>query len=159
MVRNDGDAVLETLHAQQRAHHQGCWVCDPRHPLGLAIDFRPDGVDAVAGTFECTARYRSYDGILHGGVVTALLDGAMTACLMARGDAAVTADLRVRFRRSVEIGRPVRVRAWYESTRKGIHTVSADLRQDGVVCATAIAKFMPPSASRDVTRSRPPSED
>ena len=139
------DEVLETLRAQQSAAHRGCWVCDPRNPLGLAIDFRPDGDDAVVGTFACGARFRSYEGIVHGGVITSLLDGAMTNCLMAHGHKAVTADLQVRFRRSVAIGRPAVVRARHVSTRRGLHTVTADLHQDDVVCATASARFMAPS--------------
>jgi acyl-coenzyme A thioesterase PaaI-like protein len=36
--------------------------------------------------------------MLHGGVISSILDGTMTNCLFAHGTVAVTAELRVRFR-------------------------------------------------------------
>ena len=124
------------------SRHPHCWVCAPANQDGLAVDFRPDGAGAVEGSFPCGQRYAGYSGLLHGGVVSALLDGAMTNCLLARGFSGVTADLQVRFLHPVIIGKPVTVRGWLERTRGRIQILGADLQQDGRVLATAVGKFL-----------------
>lgn len=151
---NEAKSEVQALHALQMYQadlHQGCWVCDAHNPLGLAVDFRPDGNDAVVGIFDCAERYRSYSGTLHGGVVASLLDGAMTTSLMTCGVVAMTADLSVRYRQPVRIGIPAEIRARRTEQKKQIQIVSAELRQNGVVCATATARFLPsPSATGSV---------
>ena len=122
--------------------HRRCWVCGVENDHGLHVDFRPDDDGGVRATFPCPERYAGYDGRLHGGVISSLLDGAMTRCLMAHGEVAVTADLRVRFRRAVRIGRPAELHARVRDSRRGVHRVVAELSQDGQVCAHALGRFL-----------------
>jgi acyl-coenzyme A thioesterase PaaI-like protein len=75
-------------------------------------------------------------------VISALLDGAMTNCLLASGTPGVTADLRVRFLHPVLIGKPVTVRAWLDRSRGPLSVLGAELRQDGAILATAVGKFL-----------------
>jgi uncharacterized protein (TIGR00369 family) len=106
------------------------------------VDFTEDGDGGVEGSFACDEEFAGYPGCVHGGVVSSLLDGAMTNCLLARGCVAVTADLRIRFRQPVATGRPATVRAWLDRSRRRVHVVGAELRQGGKVRATAVGKFM-----------------
>ena len=66
----------------------------------------------------------------------------MTNCLMARGVVAVTADLRIRFRKPVDAGARATVRARLLESRHGLHVVEAELEQDGEVRATASGRFL-----------------
>ena len=54
----------------------------------------PDG--SVTSEFLSDAMYQGYSDVLHGGVVAAVLDGAMTNCLFAHNVVAVPAELRQR---------------------------------------------------------------
>ncbi len=122
--------------------HSHCWVCSAANENGLAVDFQEDGTGAVEGSFSCDEKFTGYPGLLHGGVTSALLDGAMTNCLMARGTPGLTADIRVRFLRPVLIGKPVTVRAWLDRSRGPLSILGAALQQDGEILATAVGKFL-----------------
>jgi uncharacterized protein (TIGR00369 family) len=48
--------------------------------------------------------HQGYDGVVHGGILAALLDDAMANCLWLRGIAAVTAKMALRYRQPVRVG-------------------------------------------------------
>ena len=87
-------------HTRQEAH-PFCFVCSASNPMGLALRYTaaPDG--SVSATFLGNPALEGYAGLLHGGVVAALADGAMTNCLFAQGIQALTAALHVRYRSPV----------------------------------------------------------
>lgn len=89
------------LRTTQHQEHAACFLCGATNPAGfkLAFELQPDGT--VRASVPCPRMFQSYEGTLHGGVVAALLDSAMTNCLFARGVAAVTARLDVRYRHPV----------------------------------------------------------
>ena len=122
--------------------HPHCWVCSPDNDQGLSIKFRDDSIGGVEGTFACDEAFTGYAGYLHGGVISSLLDGAMTNCLLSRGLIAVTADLQVRFHHPVQIGCSATIRAWLKNSRSLVYILGAELLQNGVVCATAVGKFL-----------------
>ncbi len=122
--------------------HPHCWVCSPDNGHGLGVEFRDDSMGGVEGVFPCDEAFTGYAGLLHGGVISSLLDGAMTNCLLSRGLIAVTADLQVRFHHPVQIGLTATIRAWLKDTRSLVYILGAELLQNGVVCATAVGKFM-----------------
>ena len=128
--------------ATRSRRHPDCWVCAPNHERGLAIRFEADETGTVEGTFPCNGEFMGYPDYLHGGIASALLDGAMTNCLMARGTPGLTARLEVRYLKPVLIGKPVAVKGWWEKSRGPLHMLGAELRQDGEVLATAAGRFM-----------------
>lgn len=129
------------LDTQRRKHHPGCVVCWDRHPIGLKVAFRATGEHTVDGLFPCGTSFEGYRGILHGGVASGLMDGAMASCLLAKGVEAYTVDLRVRYRKAVAIGVPVTVRGEWLRNEGPLHLLQASLEQGGLRCATARAKF------------------
>jgi len=134
--------VLDNYAATRARRHPDCWVCAPLHDHGLAVQFETGAEGVVTGVFPCQEEFPGYPGFLHGGVTSALLDGAMTNCLMARGTPGLTARLEVRFLKPVLIGRPVTVRGWWQKTHGSLHMLAADLSQDGKVLVTAAGRFM-----------------
>ena len=75
-------------------------------------------------------------------MIASLLDGAMTNCLFARGRAAMTGELKVRYREPVIIGEEVLIRAWISRSHPPLHLLEAELKQQGCIKATASAKFI-----------------
>ena len=134
-----GQATLESLCATE---HSECLMCGPANPLGLKLRFRvqPDG--SVLAMFPCQEAFRSYPETLHGGVISALLDAAMTNALFSRGVAAVTAELAVRFLAPVALNRGAVVRALVERDAHPLFYVRAELEQDRTLMARATAKFL-----------------
>lgn len=89
----------------------GCFGCSPDNGRGLGLVFeRRDGIVEARTTLG--ESFAGYDGLVHGGIVSTLLDEAMGwAILELAGRYAVTRSLAVDFRRPVFIDRPLRVHA------------------------------------------------
>ena len=118
-------------------------MCGAGNPHGLGLVFTPssDG-GGVEARFDCAESAEGYTGLVHGGVVSMLMDAAMAQCLFHLGHVAHTGELKIRFRHPVAVGHEARVRAWLERSRGRVHVLGADLRQDGIVKAVATAKFL-----------------
>ena len=122
--------------------HPACFICAPSHPGGLRLLFTPRSDGSVAAEFGCDSTYEGYPGVVHGGVVASLLDGAMTNCLFNLGHAAFTADLHVRFRHPLLTGQDAAVRAWLTRNAPPLFVLEALITQAGQVKATAVGKFL-----------------
>jgi acyl-coenzyme A thioesterase PaaI-like protein len=122
--------------------HPGCIVCSGSNARGLRLRFAATEGNVVKAEMDCDPSLEGYGGRLHGGVIAAALDGAMTHCLFALGRTAFTAELNVRFKLPVVTGRPATVRARLERDLGPLYVLAAELAQDGVVKATATAKFL-----------------
>lgn len=129
------------LVAIQRQEHPDCIICGRNGALGLHVDFKahPDG--SVQASFPVNGKLVGYKGLLHGGVISLLLDSAMTNCLFARGISAVTGGLSIRFRRAVTSRRPVDLKAWVKTSHPPLHLLEAELSQDGEVSVRASGRF------------------
>jgi acyl-coenzyme A thioesterase PaaI-like protein len=99
--------------------------------MGLALrnSVQPDG--SVVATFPGNCALEGYSGVLDGGVIAALPDGAMTHCLFARRLPALTVELKVRYHESVQGAEVVFVRAWLEDDSHGLYPLRSELRQGG----------------------------
>jgi len=122
--------------------HPRCVVCGGTNARGLRLRYSPGEGDGVEAELDCDGSLEGYGGRVHGGVIAAALDGAMTHCLFALGRTAVTAELNVRFKHPVATGRPATVRARLERDLAPLYLLQAELVQDGVVKAAASAKFL-----------------
>jgi uncharacterized protein (TIGR00369 family) len=122
--------------------HPGCVVCSGSNARGLRLRYARAEGDGVEAEMDCDRSLEGYGGRLHGGVIAAALDGAMTHCLFALGRTAVTAELNVRFRHPVATGRPATVRARLVRDLGPLYLLEAELVQDGIVKAAASAKFL-----------------
>ncbi len=124
------------------AHHASCIVCGSRNKQGMKLSFQtcPDG--SIEGRFPCRRLLQGYDGLLHGGVISAVLDSAMTNCLFAHGIVAVTGELTVRFLQPVLLPHEAVGQANIKESFPPLHCVEAILMQKGRIVARATARFM-----------------
>ncbi|HEV2249107.1 MAG TPA: PaaI family thioesterase [Candidatus Limnocylindria bacterium] len=83
-----------------------CFACGRLNPTGLQLDFDVSTNRATA-RYVGQRRHQGYDGTLHGGVVTALLDETMGWAIFHQGIWGVTAKLEVAFKRPVPVGEEV----------------------------------------------------
>ena len=87
-----------------------CFVCGERNPGGLRLTFEIDKEKRTLKTiFVGSPIYQGYDGILHGGIISALLDEAMAKLSYELGYEAVTASLEIRFKHPAPMLEPLHV--------------------------------------------------
>ncbi len=131
-----------SLAAVRAEAHPFCLVCSQSNPRGLGLEFALQTDGSVSTEYISHAALEGYSGLLHGGVIAAMLDGAMTNCLFARGLQAVTGELTVRYRYPIAVGEAITLRAWLDESMPPLHLLQAELQQAGCVKAAATAKFM-----------------
>jgi acyl-coenzyme A thioesterase PaaI-like protein len=120
-----------------------CFACGQDNPRGLRLAFQTNESGEMTAEWIPETEMEGYQGIVHGGIVSTVLDEAMAKVVDATGAEALTAELRVRFRQQVSSGGLVRVRGWIESRNKRMINAEAALTgADGVELAHAWAVFL-----------------
>ncbi len=122
--------------------HRQCLMCGSENPLSLGLTFRAGNDGIVHGSFQSHNGLQGYDGYIHGGVISALLDSVMTHCLFHRGVKAVTGELTIRFKFPVPCTAVLDLRAWVALAHAPLYYVEAELLYEQRVMARAKAKFM-----------------
>jgi uncharacterized protein (TIGR00369 family) len=141
----DAQTVLE---ATGKSAHAGCLFCGKQNPIGFKLTFHAREDGSVQAVFPCKCPLQSYPETLHGGVVSALLDSAMTNCLFSKGIVAVTAELTVRFLSPVRLDHPAEVTATVTRVRGPLCYLRAELTQGRTLTARAQATFMKKDRAR-----------
>jgi uncharacterized protein (TIGR00369 family) len=126
-----------------------CFACGRLNDAGLHLDFDV-ARDRAETTFTPTRRHEGYDGTVHGGMVSALLDETMGWAIFHQGIWGVTARMNVTFRRPVPVGEPLRVTGEVKRDRgRAIETHGVVARaSDGETLAEADAVFLVMPAQR-----------
>lgn len=119
-----------------------CFVCGPRNPAGLKLDFRFNG-RRIRTEFTPMKEHQGYLGILHGGILSALLDEAMVKLAIAMDSPAVTARMEVKLKKAVGIGEKVTVEAEVlKEHRRLIESYARAINGEGRVVACATGKLL-----------------
>ena len=131
-----------TLDSLVISEHNECLMCGPANSSGFRLRFRVISDGSVIAMFPCGDALRSYPETLHGGVISSLLDAAMTNALFAIGVTAVTAELTVRFIAPVRLNRGAVISARIEKDADPLFYMQAAIEQDGKVLVRGTAKFL-----------------
>jgi len=119
-----------------------CFVCGEENPRGLHITFQVEG-RRTSATWVTSAGWESYKGIIHGGIISSVLDEAMSKAIISGGYEAFTADLRIRFRKKLCSGEVVSVNGWIVSVEKRKILAEASISfEDGEEKAHAWGVFL-----------------
>ena len=122
--------------------HPNCVVCSSTNNKGLHLEFVSSNNGGVTATFWCDEAFEGYPGVLHGGVISSILDGAMGHCMFARGQAAVTAEMTIRFRHPVVTNQEAIVSARIARSSHPLFLLEAEILQAEQVKVTAKGKFL-----------------
>jgi len=92
--------------------------------------------------FFCNKKYQGYDGIMHGGMISSLIDSAMTKCLFGHGVKAYTVRLNIKYIKPVKINSKVTIIVNIMDNKSEIITLLyASLLQNGQKMVKADAGF------------------
>jgi acyl-coenzyme A thioesterase PaaI-like protein len=135
------ESVLSKVANIRNMVHPKCVVCSLANTKGLHLEFDIDENGCVKATFQCDGTFEGYPGVLHGGVISSILDGAMGNCMFARGRAAVTIEMTTRFRHPIVTYQEATVSARITRYSHPLYQLEAEIVQEGKVKATAKGKF------------------
>jgi uncharacterized protein (TIGR00369 family) len=132
-----------------------CFACGSDNPRGLQLKFTVDPDGSATASWVPGSEWEGSHGIVHGGIVSTLLDEAMAKAVAATGSRGMTADLQVRFRHYAVTGEQLKVRGWVVRQKARLVETEATLvAADGSERAHARAKFLivvkPPTDGRGV---------
>lgn len=119
-----------------------CFACGLENPAGLHLRFYDDGRAEVVAELNIGPEHQGYPGVVHGGVVAAILD-EMAGRTMMIGDPNrffMTAKLEIKYRQPVPVGAPLRAVGRRGKDRGRLATAQAEIQTPaGEVLAEAEA--------------------
>ncbi len=123
--------------------NQLCYVCGKKNSLGLAVDFEIDrNARASRALFKPAPLHQGYQGIVHGGILSALLDEAMAKLAFSLGFQAVTAELTVKFKAPAAPGDELVVSGRLTNESSRLIQAEARIERGPVVIAEATGKLL-----------------
>jgi len=119
-----------------------CFVCGEKNPSGLNLKFSlRDG--KILTEFTPQKIHQGYKDIVHGGIISALIDEAMVQAALKNGIPAITAEITIRFKRPLMVGEKTIVEATIEDIkRKTIETSARIKTMDNTLIAEGHAKLL-----------------
>jgi len=126
----------------KQTFHRNCLLCSEDNPRSMRLKFNSDGENRVVGKFSGKPSLQGYDGILHGGVIMALLDSAMTNCIFKKDTQALTASMSVKFVKSIPADATIFISAEIEKSNSSLFIVKSKIELNYELMASAEAKFL-----------------
>ncbi|MFH1453873.1 MAG: PaaI family thioesterase [Armatimonadota bacterium] len=80
-----------------------CFACGPDNPAGLKLKFNHDK-DSLTCSFTPLKIHQGFKDVVHGGIISTLLDEAMAYLCIGKGYYGVTGKLEVKFKKPALVG-------------------------------------------------------
>jgi uncharacterized protein (TIGR00369 family) len=125
------------------SNDQYCFICGPGNPVGLKATMMVDrDSHSAACTLVISPEYQGWKNMVHGGIVSALLDEVCAYAGMTMAETVVTGELKTRFHKPVPVGQEVTASAKVIRRERRIVLVEAQLTSEGTILASAEAKMV-----------------
>ena len=122
--------------------HRHCLMCGQDNPISFGLQFKKESEGCVSTRFTGNESMQGYDGIIHGGLLSALLDTAMAHCLLHENIEAMTGELNVRFLDPVACNSTMDITAWIDSSLPPLYHLRSQIRINNKIVCKAKGKFM-----------------
>lgn len=137
------------MKAIKQPSSRGCFLCGRENPVSLKMSwFNEPEEGRVRARVTVPDTHCSYPGVVHGGVVAALLDETGGRAVMVGGDfehLMVAVKLDVEFRRVTPSGTPIELVGWVVREHGSKAEVAAEIRlPDGTVSARSKGLLVKP---------------
>jgi uncharacterized protein (TIGR00369 family) len=119
-----------------------CFICGKANEQGLRLEWTTRE-NKTESKWLPKKSFQGWKGIVHGGILAALLDEAMTRLAWQIHGDAVTAEITVRFVSPARIDEPLLIQGDVEEARGRLIPAKSEIRtQDGRLIATAVGKVL-----------------
>jgi acyl-coenzyme A thioesterase PaaI-like protein len=143
--------VETPLNLREDVTPHNCFGCGRLNVHGLQLELMvdPEG-DGVVTRFVPPAHAEGYRGMVHGGIISTVLDEVMAWSLYRQGIWAVTGQLTTKYRKPVLVGEPTVAVGSVLRNRGRVIEVRGEIRResDNVLLADGIATFLRVSESQ-----------
>ncbi len=121
-----------------------CFACGENNPGGLQLSFEIDKEhQTLKTTFIANSTLQGWDGLVHGGIISTLLDEAMAKLSYELGYNTVTASLEIRFKNPAPILEPLLVYGEIsEVSRRLVRAKARMTKKDGTILAEGKSTLM-----------------
>ncbi len=120
-----------------------CFVCGRDNPIGFHLQFFQDSDGCVYADYTPKEEHQGFPGVMHGGLVTALLDEILGRTAIASNLWCMTAELGVRFKKPVPIGEPLKLKGEIIRHKGRLLEGVGELRlSDGTIAAQAHGTYL-----------------
>lgn len=119
-----------------------CFACSRINPIGMKLNFTMDG-DVCRSIFTAGPNHQGWNGYIHGGIISTLLDEVMAQYLWHQDMRVMTVEMTTRFSNAVPINTPLVLEARQTGGRGKLHIMEGRIiLPDGSVPCKATAKFL-----------------
>jgi len=128
-------------------HGEVCFVCSLNNPYGLKLTLWEENGKVYTET-KISKYYSGYKGVIHGGIISTLLDEVMFwACYVKAQRSVLTVDMRVRFRKILKPSVVIRVEGWVVGGKRNIlkaKGILKDSKDSSIIYAEAEGTYIIP---------------
>ena len=99
-------------HPIKQPNSRHCFICGLENPVGLHLHIYETEPGVVETAYTAPDHFQGYPGVLHGGIVAAILDEVSGRAHMGDADTPrfmFTGKLEVKYRKNVPIGQPLKI--------------------------------------------------
>ena len=108
--------------------HENCFICGQNSQNGLKLQFVLKEDQTVFGEFKISEDYQGYDGILHGGIITAILDASMIHLFYMKDRIDLkTAKLNIRFIKPIPVKETITIKAVADSNSRHFYKAKSQV--------------------------------
>jgi len=127
---------------QKQASARECFVCGVENPVGLHLKFYQTAPGEISVDYTPPEHYQGYPGVLHGGIVAAILDETAGRALMGIFPPRFmfTAKMEVKYRKNIPVGQPLKIvgkagkdRGRIAESWSGIYNAAGELLAEATV--------------------------
>ena len=124
--------------------YSGCFICGDKNRIGLKVKFfQKEG--GAAAEFLPKETLEGYKGLLHGGILAALLDEIMIKAVLAKNVYCVTAEMGIRYKKPVEISDRLSLFGYIQKENGRVFTTGGWAKnQKGEMVAEGEGKYFVP---------------
>ncbi len=120
-----------------------CFVCGRENPIGLRMRFYADGEGCVHADYVPREEHQGFPGVMHGGLVTTMLDEIIGRTAIASDMWCMTAKLEIRFKKPVPIGAPLKLKGEIVKKSNRMLEGRGEIRlEDGTLAVEAIGTYL-----------------
>jgi acyl-coenzyme A thioesterase PaaI-like protein len=141
--------AIETPDGRFEFAEHNCFACGTLNAggLGLVLHVEP-GRSWCDVTLD--SRFEGWDRLIHGGIVSTILDEVMAWALVGEDNWGVTARMAIDFRRPILVGMPVHAEGWITNSRRRVVDTAGHIVDPatGIELATATGVYVAAGAKR-----------
>lgn len=128
--------------ATEVVKYPGCFVCGDKNNSGLKLKFWWDG-EVCRTEFTARERFCGYHRLLHGGIISTILDEVMIKAILAEGTLVVTVDLQVRYKVPIQTGDKLKFEGRVvQRKRRFFTTTGVAMLESGRIAAESSARYI-----------------